>query len=62
MDDADLIERSLVDGRWFEPLFDRHYRAIHRFVSARAGKNAADDLASETFTVAFRRRSSYDQR
>ena len=60
MDDADLIGRSLVDGRSFEPLFDRHYRAIHRFVSARAGKNAADDLASETFTVAFRRRSSYD--
>jgi RNA polymerase sigma factor (sigma-70 family) len=58
--DADLIERSLVDGRWFEPLFDRHYRAIHRFVNARAGTNAADDLASETFTVAFRRRDSYD--
>jgi RNA polymerase sigma factor (sigma-70 family) len=60
VDDADLIGRSLADGRSFEPLFDRHYRAIHRFVSARAGKNAADDLASETFTVAFRRRSSYD--
>jgi RNA polymerase sigma factor (sigma-70 family) len=60
VDDADLIERSLVDGRWFEPLFDRHYLAIHRFVNARIGRNAADDLASETFTVAFRRRSSYD--
>lgn len=60
MNDADLIERSLVDGRWFEPLFDRHYGAIHRFFSARAGFDSADDLASETFTIAFRRRGSYD--
>ena len=60
MDDADLIERSLTDGRWFEPLFDRHYPAIHRFLNARAGVSVADDLASETFTVAFRRRRSYD--
>jgi RNA polymerase sigma-70 factor (ECF subfamily) len=60
VNDADLIERSLVDGRLFEPLFDRHYRAIHRYFNARAGVAAADDLASETFTIAFRRRGSYD--
>ena len=60
MDDAGLISRSLEDGRWFEVLFDRHYAAIHRYLSARAGLAAAEDLASETFTVAFRRRGSYD--
>jgi len=60
MDDASLIARSLEDGRSFEPIFDRHYSAIHRFLAVRAGVHAADDLASETFTIAFRRRGSYD--
>jgi RNA polymerase sigma-70 factor (ECF subfamily) len=58
--DAELIERSLVDGRYFERVFDRHYGAIHRFLRGRAGLELADDLASETFTVAFRRRAAYD--
>jgi RNA polymerase sigma-70 factor (ECF subfamily) len=60
MRDAELIERSLVDGRCFERVFDRHHAAIHRFLRARAGLELADDLASETFTVAFRRRAAYD--
>lgn len=55
-----MIVRSVTDGRLFELLFDRHYRRIHRFCSARAGLDAADDLASETFVVAFRRRADYD--
>ena len=60
MDDASLISRSLADGRSFESVFDRHYPAVRRFLAVQAGAHAADDLASETFTVAFRRRGSYD--
>jgi RNA polymerase sigma-70 factor (ECF subfamily) len=60
VDDAGLIAQSVVDGRSFELLFDRHYRRIRRFCSARAGPDAADDLAAETFVTAFRRRSDYD--
>ena len=60
MSDAEVIERSLVDGRFFERVFDRHHAAIHRFLRARAGLELADDLASETFTIAFRRRAAYD--
>jgi RNA polymerase sigma-70 factor (ECF subfamily) len=60
VDDAQLIARSVTDGRSFELLFDRHYSRIHRFCSARAGRDAADDLASETFVIAFRRRADYD--
>lgn len=60
MNDSELIARSVSDGRWFEALFDRHYGRIHRFCAARAGTDAADDLASETFTTAFRRRADYD--
>ena len=61
VDDAQLIARSVNDPRAFEALFDRHYRRIHRFCSARAGANAADDLASETFVIAFRRRGDYNE-
>jgi RNA polymerase sigma factor (sigma-70 family) len=58
--DAELIESSLVDGASFALVFDRHYRALHRFLRGRVGSPLADDLASETFTTAFRRRASYD--
>lgn len=61
MDDAELIARSVAEGRCFELVFDRHYGRIHRFCAARAGADAADDLASETFVVAFRRRADYDE-
>jgi RNA polymerase sigma factor (sigma-70 family) len=60
VNDAELIERSLGDGVSFAQLFDRHYGSIHRFVCARVGPELADDLASETFAVAFRRRNTYD--
>jgi RNA polymerase sigma factor (sigma-70 family) len=60
MDDASLIARSLADGRSFECVFNRHYPAVRRFLAVQAGAHTADDLASETFTVAFRRRGSYD--
>jgi RNA polymerase sigma factor (sigma-70 family) len=60
LDDASLISRSLSDGRSFDSVFDRHYPAVRRFLAVQAGADVADDLASETFTVAFRRRGSYD--
>jgi RNA polymerase sigma-70 factor (ECF subfamily) len=58
--DAELISDSLVNTAAFAVLFDRHYRAIHRFLHARIGRALAEDIASETFTVAFRRRATYD--
>jgi RNA polymerase sigma-70 factor (ECF subfamily) len=60
VNDAESIERSLSDGVAFAGVFDRHYGAIHRFLSGRVGPDLADDLASETFAVAFRRRAEYD--
>ena len=61
MSDADLIQSSLVDARAFASIFDRHFRAIFRFLRGRVGGQLAEDLASETFVVAFARRSSYDR-
>lgn len=34
--------------------------AIHHYLHRRVGLDLAEDLASETFVVAFRRRASYD--
>jgi RNA polymerase sigma factor (sigma-70 family) len=59
--DAEVIAQSLREPERFFELFDRHYRALHRFLRGRGAGDAADDLSAEAFLVAFRRRDRYDQ-
>jgi RNA polymerase sigma-70 factor (ECF subfamily) len=59
--DASLIAASLTDGAAFAAVFDRHWGAIHRWCVARAGP-AGEDLAAETFRVAFDERARFDPR
>ena len=59
--DADLIVASLDDPQEFGGLFDRHGRAVHRYVASRARRADVDDVVSETFVTAFRARSRYDR-
>ena len=56
--DGEVIGRSLTDPAHFAVLFDRHAATVHRYLSRRVG-DLADDLLSETFLVAFRRRADY---
>ncbi len=56
--DTELIAGSLAEPEHFAALFDRHATAVHRYLGRRVGE-LADDLLSETFLVAFRRRSAY---
>lgn len=56
--DAVLIARSVDDPAEFAALFDRHASSVHRYLGRRVGE-LADDLLSETFLVAFRRRAAY---
>jgi RNA polymerase sigma factor (sigma-70 family) len=58
--DAASIERSWTEPERFAEVFDRHYAEIHAYVSRRLGSSLADDLASETFLIAFDRRGRYD--
>ncbi|MEW6583868.1 MAG: sigma-70 family RNA polymerase sigma factor, partial [Actinomycetota bacterium] len=58
--DAQIVAESLRHPEAFSRLFDRHHDRIHAFASRRLGADAAADVASETFLVAFRRRGSYD--
>lgn len=61
-DDAVLIRLSATDPDTFARLFDRHATAIYRYIARRLGPDAADDLASEVFLIAFERRGRYDLR
>ncbi|MDT0274366.1 RNA polymerase sigma factor [Blastococcus goldschmidtiae] len=56
--DAQLVARSVDEPAEFAALFDRHAGAVHRYLGRRVG-DLADDLLSETFLVAFRRRAAY---
>ncbi len=56
--DAELITASVGDPERFATLFDRHAAAVHRYLGRRVG-DLADDLLSETFLIAFRRRAAY---
>ncbi|MFZ0342319.1 MAG: sigma-70 family RNA polymerase sigma factor [Gaiellaceae bacterium] len=41
-------------GRSFETAFEAEFAPLHRYLARRLGASAADDLAAETFAVAFR--------
>jgi RNA polymerase sigma-70 factor (ECF subfamily) len=57
--DADVIALSLESPEAFGEVFDRHWDAVYRYCRSRAG-DAGEDLAAETFKVAFDRRAGYD--
>ncbi|GAB3210851.1 RNA polymerase sigma factor [Marinactinospora thermotolerans] len=47
-------DASTSDG--FARLFERHYPDVYRYALRRLGPDQADDVAAETFAVAWRRR------
>jgi RNA polymerase sigma factor (sigma-70 family) len=59
--DAELVAASVRDPEAFTELFARHWDAVYRFCLHRAGP-AGEDIAAETFRVAFDRRRRYDTR
>lgn len=58
--DNEVIEQSAREPAAFAMLFDRHATSVYRYVAQRLGDHVADDVMSETFLVAFERRSAYD--
>jgi len=59
LSDGELIARSVKTTEAFHEVFDRHFTAVHRYLGRRVGRDRADDLASQTFTVAFTRRATF---
>ena len=52
------MRASAIRAEEFAEIFDRHASAVHHYLSRRVG-DLADDLLSETFLTAFRKRSDY---
>jgi RNA polymerase sigma-70 factor (ECF subfamily) len=59
--DAELVAASVRDPDAFTDLFARHWDGLYRFCLSRAG-SAGEDIAAETFRIAFDRRKRYDRR
>lgn len=57
--DDDLMRRSVADPECFVGIFERHHDRIHAHLARRLGGDAADDLAAEVFTRAFRGRHTW---
>ncbi|UOZ09071.1 RNA polymerase sigma factor [Amycolatopsis sp. WQ 127309] len=44
----------------FTEVHDQHFAAVYRYVAGRLGAQVAEDVAAETFLVAFDRRKTFD--
>jgi RNA polymerase sigma factor (sigma-70 family) len=60
--DGDLIAASIEEPRAFAAIFERHFWSIHDYLGRRLDRRLADELASQTFLIAFDRRASFDPR
>ncbi len=58
--DAAAIAASLERPAAFATVFERHHPAVHRYLARRIGSDLADELAAETFAVAFAKRGRFD--
>jgi RNA polymerase sigma factor (sigma-70 family) len=58
-DDGVIIARSVRHPETFAEIFDRYFADVHRYVERRLDTEAADEIASDTFLTAFRKRDSY---
>jgi RNA polymerase sigma factor (sigma-70 family) len=57
--DGDAIVASLAHPEVFAVVFDRHFSAIHRYLQRRVGREAAEELAADTFVQAFVHRATF---
>ncbi|WP_239133407.1 RNA polymerase sigma factor [Rugosimonospora africana] len=57
--DADILRESRDRPGRFADLFDAYHGQIHRYIASRLSAGHADDLAAETFLVAFRGRKRF---
>jgi RNA polymerase sigma factor (sigma-70 family) len=58
--DEAVLAQSMSSPDRFGELYSRYFAEIYRYLAGRLGPDAADDLAAETFLVAFRRRNTFD--
>jgi RNA polymerase sigma factor (sigma-70 family) len=58
------VDPDLKTDRWlsatFAEIYEQYFPAIYQYLAGRLGRDIADDLAAETFVIAFRERHSFD--
>lgn len=59
--DGAVIAASLDEPSRFATIFDRHFDVIHGYLQRRVGQDLADELAAQTFLIAFDHRPAYDR-
>ena len=59
-DDAAAIARSMREPDRFAAIYERYFVEIYRYIAGRLGRDVADDLAAESFLIAFRKRDRVD--
>jgi RNA polymerase sigma-70 factor (ECF subfamily) len=59
--DSEAIAASLADPSAFGLIFERHYDAVLGYLQRRLDGQFADELAAQTFLVAFDGRSRFDR-
>ena len=57
--DGPVIRSSLAEPARFELIFARHYETVRRYSQRRAGASSGEEIAAQTFLVAFDRRASF---
>ncbi|NUW35742.1 RNA polymerase sigma factor [Nonomuraea sp. SMC257] len=60
LEDVTVVERSLDDPELFALLYDRYFKEVYRYLTARLGSEHAEDLVADSFLLAFNGRHGFD--
>jgi RNA polymerase sigma-70 factor (ECF subfamily) len=60
--DGEVIRRSLEDPSAFSEIFERYFDDVARYARRRVGAQVGEEIAAQTFVVAFERRQRFNVR
>ncbi|MFI6484628.1 RNA polymerase sigma factor [Nonomuraea sp. NPDC050663] len=60
MDDDELVAHFRLDAEEFTAVYDRYFREVYLYVAGRLDVQVGEDIAAETFCLAFRDRERFD--
>ncbi|MEV0664223.1 RNA polymerase sigma factor [Actinomadura luteofluorescens] len=60
LEDAELVARFRRDPDDFTAVYDRYFRDVYRYAVGRLDVQTGEDIAAETFCVAFAQRDRFD--
>ncbi|GAA3549146.1 RNA polymerase sigma factor [Nonomuraea rosea] len=58
--DGELVARFRMDAEEFTAVYDRYFREVYLYAAGRLDVQAGEDIAAETFFLAFRDRGRFD--